>query len=261
MFYKKKGFPEENEIVLCTIKKILPNCVFVDLEEYQNKEGVIQISEVSPGRIRNIRDFVKEGKKIICKILHVNRDRNHIDLSLRRVNQAQRINKNKEYKQEQRSEKILESLAKQNKSSLKEIYDQIGYKLIDKFETLSECFQELIKDNNILKPLNLDPILEASLIKIVKSKIKPKLIKISATLKLTTSLPNGIEVIKSTLKEINELSIKDKFGCDILYAGAPNYNLTITSANYKDAEKYLEKIEKLAISEFKDKGTIEVEKK
>ena len=38
MFYKKEGIPEEGEIVICTIKKILPNSIFVNLDEYQNKE-------------------------------------------------------------------------------------------------------------------------------------------------------------------------------------------------------------------------------
>ena len=56
MFYKKQGFPEESELVLCTVKKILDHSVFVGLDEYNNLEGMIHISEVSPGRIRNIRD-------------------------------------------------------------------------------------------------------------------------------------------------------------------------------------------------------------
>jgi len=261
MFYKKPGFPEENEILICTIKKILPNCVFVDLDEYKDKEGVVQISEVSPGRIRNIRDFVKEGKKIICKVLKINEERNHIDLSLRRVNQAQRINKNKEYKQEQRSEKILESLAKQKNLTIKDAYEQIGYKLVDEFGTLNDAFQEIVKDENVLKFLSLDPVLQGSLINLIKSKIKPKEVKISATLKLISSLPNGIEEIKKMLKKVNELITKDNLKCDILYAGAPNYRLTITSTNYKEAEKEIEKIEKLVVLDFKSKGKAELIKK
>ena len=101
MYYKKQGLPEEDEIVMCTVKKILPHSVFVSLDEYNNLEGMIHISEISPGRIRNLRDFVTEEKKIVCKILKVNKEKKQIDLSLRRVNQSQRINKSKEYKQEQ----------------------------------------------------------------------------------------------------------------------------------------------------------------
>jgi translation initiation factor 2 subunit 1 len=40
------------------------------IEEY-GKQGLIHISEVSPGRIRNIRDFVKEGKMVVCKVIKI----------------------------------------------------------------------------------------------------------------------------------------------------------------------------------------------
>ena len=250
MFYKKNGLPEESEIVVCTIKKILPNSVFVDLDEYENKEGLIHISEISPGRIRNIRDFVKEGKKIVCKILSVNKEKNHIDLSLRRVNQAQRINKNNEYKQEQKSEKILEVVGKQNNIDIKEIYSKIGNKIVEEFGSLNECFQELIKNDTILKPLKLDSKLENTLIKIVKDKIKPKEIKISRIFKL-----------KSSLKKVNDLSIRENLDCKILYAGAPNYRITLIAQNYKDAERGIEKMIETAEKEFKGKGTFEISKK
>ncbi|MBW2993050.1 S1 RNA-binding domain-containing protein, partial [Candidatus Woesearchaeota archaeon] len=72
MLYKKSGMPEENSLVLCTITKIYHNSVFASLDEF-GKQGMIHISEISPGRIRNIRDFVKEGKKIVCKILRIDR--------------------------------------------------------------------------------------------------------------------------------------------------------------------------------------------
>jgi len=65
MLLKKEGFPERDEFVLCTVTNIQFHSVFVDLDEYV-KPGMIHISEISPGRIRNIRDFVKEGKKVVA---------------------------------------------------------------------------------------------------------------------------------------------------------------------------------------------------
>ena len=100
MLHKKKGFPNEGDILFCTITKVQYNSVFVTLDEYENKSGMIHISEISPGRIRNIRDYVKEGKVIICKVLRVKKDRGHIDLSLRRVNESQRREKVEARKQE-----------------------------------------------------------------------------------------------------------------------------------------------------------------
>ena len=92
MFYKKKEIPKEGEIVLCTVKKISYHSVFLKLDEYNNLEGMMHISEIAPGRIRTIRDYVKEGKKVVCKILRVNKITKSIELSLRRVNKMQRIN-------------------------------------------------------------------------------------------------------------------------------------------------------------------------
>ena len=59
MFYKKNGLPNPNDFVICTVKNILHHSVFVNLDEYNNLEGLVHISEIAPGRIRNIRDFLK----------------------------------------------------------------------------------------------------------------------------------------------------------------------------------------------------------
>ena len=107
MLLKKEDFPEEDELVMCTVTKVQFHSVFVRLDEY-DKSGMIHISEVSPGRIRNIRDFVKESKKIVCKVLGITKEKGHIDLSLRRVTETQKRNKVDEIKQQQKAEKILE---------------------------------------------------------------------------------------------------------------------------------------------------------
>src|SRR3989344_8840742 len=114
MLYRKEGYPEEHELVSCTVTKILPQSVFVNINEYA-KQGMIHIAEISPGRIRNLRDFVEEGKMIVCKVLHVDSQRGHIDLSLRRVTESQRREKNDQMKQEMTAEKIVEFLADQEK--------------------------------------------------------------------------------------------------------------------------------------------------
>ena len=122
MFYKKKGLPGENEIVICTVKKILYHSIFVDLDEYEKQDGMIHISEIAPGRIRNIRDYVKEGKKLVCIVLRVNEKQRQVDLSLRRVSMSLRNKKNDEFKQEIKAEKLMESVAKQQKTTLLDYY-------------------------------------------------------------------------------------------------------------------------------------------
>jgi len=68
MLLKKTGFPEDEELVLCTVTGINPHSVFCTLDEYGGRTGMIHISEVAPGRIRNIREYVTKGKKVVCKV-------------------------------------------------------------------------------------------------------------------------------------------------------------------------------------------------
>jgi len=139
MLLKKQGFPEDSELVLCTVTNVQHHSVFARLDEY-GKTGMIHISEVSPGRIRNLADFVKEGKVIVCKVLKVNLERGHIDLSLRRVSETQARKKKEDIKQEQKAEKIIQSLAEQLKRPAEEVYAEIAgpilkeYAMINRFK-------------------------------------------------------------------------------------------------------------------------------
>ena len=140
MLYKKEGIPDEDELVLCTITNVQHHSVFANMDEY-GKTGMIHISEVSPGRIRNLRDYVQVGKKVICKILRIDRVNGHIDLSLRRVNEGQRRRKNDEIKQEQKAEKIIEILAKQLKKDHHSLYEDVSSKVFEKYEYIFQCFK------------------------------------------------------------------------------------------------------------------------
>ena len=156
MFYIKKGMPEEDEIVICTVKKISFHSVFLTLDEYENLEGMMHISEIAPGRIRTIKDYVKEEKKIVCKVLKVRKETRHIDLSLRRVNKMQRMNKTAEYKQEQKAEKLLELVGKQLEKDIEGMYKEAGYELMEKFGSLNNAFQEFVIDQDNARELKIN---------------------------------------------------------------------------------------------------------
>ena len=46
MMFIKEGFPEEDDIVMCTVTAIHFHSVFVTLDEYKNRSGMIHISEM-----------------------------------------------------------------------------------------------------------------------------------------------------------------------------------------------------------------------
>lgn len=254
MFYKKKDLPEESELVLCTVKKVLYHSVFVSIDEYTNLEGMIHISEVSPGRIRNIRDFVREGKKIVCKVLRVNQENKHVDLSLRRVSVSMRKKKNAEYKQEQKAEKILESVASKLKTSLEEVYEKLGRPILEEYGSLNECFQAVIKGETDLKGTKSPEKYRDTLVTVVHEKLKLPEVSINATLKLKSLDPKGIEVIKDCIKKAKGFAENKEYKAVFSYISAPQYNLKVTAQDYKSAEKGLQEMGSLLISSIKARG-------
>ena len=252
MFYKKKGKPEIGEVILCTVKKILPHSVFVNLDEYENLEGMVHISEIAPGRIRNLRDYVIEGKRIVCKVLSINSQGN-IDLSLRRVGTGVMLTKINDYKQEEKAEKLLEQVGKELKLDLKILYQELGIKAIEEYGGLYNFFQTIVESGKIVvDKLTTNQKLIILLVKTVQEKIKPIELSVNGILTIKSYRGDGIDLIKNILKKI-----KDK-GIEITYLGAPKYKISSKAFEYKKAENLLKESVDLAL-EYAKKNGCEVE--
>ncbi len=232
MILKKEGFPEINELVLCTVTSVQYHSVAVDLDEY-HKSGLIHISEVSPGRIRNIRDFVKEKKKIVCKVLRINKEKGYIDLSLRRVNESEKKRKINEIKREQDAVKIIEISAEKIGEDSQKLYDKISKIISKDYSSLYDFFERIVKGETTLGLLGLDKKDSKIIDEIIKQRIKALEVEIKGKLKITTFAPNGIDIIKEALKKA-ELSAQNKI-C-INYLGSGTYLFIVKGVNYKEVE-------------------------
>lgn len=211
---------EPGDIVLCTVEKIEKTIVFVNIEG--NGQGSIVTSEISPGRIRNIRDFVVPNKKIVCKVLRVSGDR--IDLSLRRVTQKER----KELLERYQQEKSFISL-------FKTILGKKSEKILEKIKnssTISE-FVEEIKQN----PKNLEKFIDKKdsekILEIINNQKKKKSI-VKKEILFSTNEGNGLEIIKEILGNIKEFEIR--------YISAGKYSITKESEDLKKADNAIKQL-------------------
>jgi len=250
---KKNDYPEEGELLLCTVTKIFGHSVFVNVEEY-NKSGMIHISEISPGRIRNLRDYVVEGKKVICVVLKVNKEKGHIDLSLRRVSEGQKRKKQESLKQEQKSKKIIENTAKEVHKEEKQFYEDVSEKILKEYSDINSCFLDIVSDKVNLKDLGIEKEAAEKLTAIIKEKMKPPKIIISGDLSITMHNSQGIEIIKKALKKAEDIG---KTSAKIKYLGGGSYNITVTADDYKQAEKILKNMSETVIKLIEEKhGTV-----
>jgi translation initiation factor 2 subunit 1 len=207
---------KEEDLVLCTVDKIDGTTVFVKLDS--GESGTINTSEIAPGRIRNIRDYVVPKKKIVCKVLRVLKD--HIDLSLRRVTSKEKKEVMDKYKQEHTAKSALHSILKDN-------VEEVEEKILNDFTSLSEFFTKAKEDDKILPKYIPKEFLE-KINRIVQKKQKD--VEIKKKLNLKCLEKEGISQIKKVLTTKNKET-------KITYISAGNFQITIKAENYKLAKE------------------------
>jgi len=217
---------EVGDVVLCTVDRIVGTVVFVRIEENGARlgvEGSIVISEIAPGRIRNLRAYVVPKKKIVCKILRISQN-NHIDLSLRRVTQKEKKEVMEQAKQEKSYTNLLKSISKEDSDRIiKEILKETTV-----YEFLQEAKENPTKLEKIVGKNNAKKILE-----ILKTEKQKKAV-IKREISLITTKPNGLELIKNILGNINDAEIK--------YISAGRYTIKTEAENLKVTDNKLKEI-------------------
>lgn len=239
----KDKFPKEEELVLCTVDRILGTTVFVKIDEY-SREGIIATSEIAPGRIRNIRDYVVPNKKIVCKVIRIEEKTGNVDLSLRRVGMKERNKLLEGYEREKNISTILKIVLKDEKR-VSEIVSSIKEK-----EDLVQFFEKAKEKE--LSEIGIKKEEMKQLLKILEEKGQKKKISLRIKVELSTSSENGFEKIKKILSK----GLKE--GVEITYMSAPNYLITITGTDHKEVNSKGEEIKKLIEEEAK-KESLKIE--
>lgn len=227
--------PEVGEIVVATVTKIMDQGAYVSLDEYNNIQGFLHISEIATGWIRHVEKFVKVGEKKVLLVKRVNTARSEIDLSLKQVSSDQKKKKLLELKRNEKEQVLIENLKTKASLSQTEI-EKLDEVLVSKFGSVYDAFSEIVsKGAGVLDGLNLSKKV-LSAIEEISSKIQVPHVEIRGILEITCTKPNGVEIIKTAL--LDAIENKDAT-IEIIYIGAPKYRLTVSAQNFKTAEKAL----------------------
>ena len=197
---------------------------------------MLHLSEISLKWVRNIRDYVKEGQKVVLIVLDVNPERGHIDLSLRRVTDSQRKEKLQEVKQKQRALKLFELLAKELGLSETD-GGNIKKALIERYESPYAGLESISTDNSEMDLLGIDEKWKPKFLELINKNIKSALVSITGYLEIKSYNSDGIGDIKGALSAVREENKGEKI--DVSYVSAPLYRIKVTALDYKHAEKVL----------------------
>jgi translation initiation factor 2 subunit 1 len=250
MVKSQTKFPKEGKFVVAKVTEVQHQYVYVDLIDFEGLDsderarGMIHISEISSRWIKNIRNYVRIGQRIVLRVLRVDADKGHVDLSLRRVNSAQKEIRMKEWKYALKYENLLQFLTETEgiDITLEKAYELIGFPVLDLFESYQETIEGL-KENGEEILSDLDGITEeiiTALLKIIDENVSISTVSISGKVKLSFTSENGIEYIKESLANaLKIIDSKETRNININYIAAPFYRLEVVSKDYLDAENIL----------------------
>lgn len=255
-----RAFPRRNELVVGTVKRVEDHGVTVELEEYEGLEAYIPRSHVASGRIKDIRDFVKEGDKIVGRVIRANRKLGQVDLSLRYVSEEQKRRKLEEWKERIRVISLLRLAAQRSgfqdpEYAAKEAWE----KLSDYYRSPMDALEDVLYEG--IEPLlkaGLDERLARKLEEMIKVQLKPPIYIKNVVVRLASYARDGVERIKRALMKGLSTPKAEGVEVDIYSAGAPRYVISVRSKDPKLVRRMTTYVIKAISKELGDSEVFEV---
>ncbi len=253
MAERKPEWPEVGYLVIATIETVTDYGAYAKLDEY-NKRGLLHVSEISSSWIRNIRDFVRENQKMVLKVLRVDPEKGHVDLSLRRVTKRERIEKIKSWKKDRKAEALLRGVAEKAGLPLEEIYSKAGQLLEEKFG-LYEGFEKIVKEGpEVLTKLDVNEDLAKVFAQVAEERIKIKLVKVRGVIEVRCMNPNGVKCIQDAFAEAKRTEKTRDSKIEFYVIAAPKYSVEVAADNWKRAEELLQKVSQAVVANVMKAG-------
>ena len=253
MSENKPEWPEYGDLVIATIESVMDYGAYANLDEFK-KRGFLHISEISSARIRNVRDYVRENQKMVLKVLRVDVEKGHIDLSLRRVTRRERIEKIKSWKKERKADTLLHAIAEKAGLSDQEVYQKAGAPIEEKYG-LYEGFEKAVKDGvEMLTKLGIPEDLANIITQVAEERIRIKMVKVRGVLEIRCMKPNGIKCIQDAFAAAKKAQKARDIKIEFYVIAAPKYSLEVSADNWKRAEELLDKVSESVITNITKLG-------
>lgn len=237
---KYSGWPEPGELVVGEVDEIADFGVFVDLDEYEDKRGLVHISEVASGWIKNVRDHVGVGERVVVKVLDVDEDSQQIDLSIKDVNEHQRKDKIQEWKNDQKADNWMDLAFGEDIEDDK--YTRIVNALLAEFPTLYDAFESAaIHGEEALEGVDLADEELDDIVSTARENVSVPYVNVTGYVDLEVPTGDGVDSIKDALRAAEgNGEIPEEVELEVTYVGSPQYRIKVRAPDYKTAEDHLE---------------------
>lgn len=247
----QEHFPEEGDLVVCTVKTVRNFGAFVELEEYPGKEGFIHVAEIATGWVKRMSDYVRDGQRVVCKVITIDSAKGHIDLSLKKVNAHQKREKIQEWKNEQKATKLIEIVAERLGITVEDFKEKYSAQILEEFGGHYTAFEAAAEEGGLPKSFKGEwaDVLTA----VAKENVTVSIAKVDGIIELTCPGANGIESIRKALEAAEAVGGESE-RVKVQYVGAPNYRIVATEAEFKAAEELIRAAANKAIESIQKAG-------
>jgi len=254
----RKPLPDVGELVVGTIEEVHDYGAYLSLDEYGGVKAFLPWSEVATRAVRNIRQVVREGQKIVVKVIRVYKKREQVDVSLKRVTEGERRRKMIWWKRTLKAAAIAEMVAKQIGKDPSKAYDEVIWPLDNYYgDSLTGLEQAIVYGPKALREAGIPEEWIEPLIREARDRVEIRRVQISGILSLQTFSSDGIDRIKAILKQAEEAATKvdpDSIKVRLYTIGSPRYRVDIISHDYKILEKALKALVEAAEKKAKELG-------
>ena len=253
MSERKPRWSEVGDLVIATIENVTDYGAYVNLDEY-DKRGLLHVSEISSSWIRNIRDFVREGQKVVLKVTRVNLEKGHIDLSLRRVTKRAKIEKIRQWKQDRKAEALLRGVAEKVDLPDEEVYEKAGVLLEEKYG-LYDGFEKIAKEGPaVLTEMGVPENLAKAFTEVAEERIRVKMVNVKGTLEIRCMKPKGVKIIRDSFLNAKKAEKTKDSKVRFYVVAAPKYGVEVLAENYKRAEEVFQKVSQSVVANIAQAG-------
>lgn len=252
-FYEAQ-YPVLDDLVKVQVKRIAEMGAYVSLLEYNNIEGMIQLSELSKRRIRSISKLVRVGRTEVVMVLRVDQEKGYIDLSKRRVSTEDVTLCEEKFNKSKTVHSIMRHVAGQHKEPLLDLCKKVAWPLYAKYGHAYEAFKAFMNDEEkIFEGLEVSDDIKESVKVQIGRRLISQVIRLRAKIECSCFEYEGIDAVKAALLEGLKFSAEES-ELTLKLIAPPLYSLVCVC---NDKELGMKKIDQ-AIQEIK--STIETKK-
>ncbi|GAB7013563.1 translation initiation factor IF-2 subunit alpha [Halolamina salina] len=245
-------WPEPGELVVGTVDEIADFGVFVDMEGYEHR-GLVHVSEVASGWIKNVRDHVSVGRTVVAKVLEVDESAQQVDLSLKDVNEHQRKQTIQEWKNQQKADKWMELAFGEDHER-----EDVVEALTAEYDSLYEAFEEAaVHGMEALDDIDLDDEAAQAVVQTARENVSVPYVNVTGYVDIRSPGPEGVDDVKAALRAAEgdgDHEVPEEIELEVSYVGAPEYRIEVQAPDYKTAESELEGAAARAETAIEERG-------